>query len=80
MPLKPEAITALDSYLGWMVRQDMATTPKSPLFASLSRNSRGDRLGYRGIYDLVKELTAVSELEETCIRIGYVTPSERSSS
>ena len=41
----------------------MVTTPESPLFVSLSRNSRGNRLGYRGIYDLVKELASVSELE-----------------
>ena len=63
VPLKPEAIIALDSYLGWLVRQGMVTTPESPLFVSLSRNSRGNRLGYRGIYDLVKELASVSELE-----------------
>ena len=64
VPLKPEAITALDGYLGWMVRQGIAVTPDSPLFISLSRNSRGNRLGYRGIYDLVKELAAVGELED----------------
>ncbi|EDX83464.1 Phage integrase, N-terminal SAM-like domain protein [Synechococcus sp. PCC 7335] len=64
VPLKPEAIMALDSYLGWLVRQGMATTPESPLLVSLSRNSRGKRLGYRGIYDLVKELAAASELED----------------
>ena len=63
VPLKPEAIAVLDSYLGWLVRQGMVTTPESPLFVSLSRNSRGNRLGYRGIYDLVKELASVSELE-----------------
>ena len=59
-----EAIAALDSYLGWLVRQGIATTPESPLFVSLSRNSRGYRLGYRGIYDLVKALAAVGELDD----------------
>ena len=63
VPLKPDAITALDSYLGWRVRQGIDTTPDSPLFISLSNNSRGKRLGYRGIYNLVKDLAEVSGLE-----------------
>jgi len=63
VPLKPEAISALDSYLGWRVRQGIPTTPESPLFISLSNNSKGKRLGYRGIYDLVKDLAAASGLE-----------------
>ena len=64
VPLKPEAIAALDSYLGWLVREGFATTPASPLFVSLSKNSRGKRLSYQGIYNLVKELAAIGELED----------------
>ena len=63
VPLKPEAISALDSYLGWRVRQGIPTTPESPLFVSLSNNSKGKRLGYRGIYNLVKDLAEASGLE-----------------
>ena len=63
VPLKPRAISALDSYLGWMVRQGLPTTPESPLFVSLSNNSKGKRLKYRGVYDLVKDLAESSELE-----------------
>ena len=63
VPLKPDAIAALDSYLGWRVRQDIDTTPDSPLFVSLSNNSKGKRLGYRGIYNLVKDLAEASGLE-----------------
>ena len=63
VPLKPEAIAALDSYLGWRVRQGIPTTPELPLFISLSNNSKGERLGYRGIYDLVKDLAVASGLE-----------------
>lgn len=64
VPLKPEAIAALDSYLGWMIRQGFNTAKESPLFVSLSNNSKGKRLGYRGIYDLVKELAKVAGLED----------------
>ena len=63
VPLKPEAITALDSYLGWRVRQGIPATPDSPLFVSLSNNSRGKRLGYRGVYNLVKDLASANGLE-----------------
>ena len=63
VPLKPEAIAAIDSYLGWRVRQGIPTAPDLPLFTSLSNNSKGKRLGYRGIYNLVKDLAAASGLE-----------------
>ena len=63
VPLKPEAISALDGYLGWRLRQGFSTAPDAALFISLSNNSRGQRLGYRGVYALVKDLAAVSELE-----------------
>ena len=63
VPLKPGAIAALDSYLGWLVRNGISTTPDSPLFVSLSNNSRGQRLGYSGIYDLVKDLAKVNDIE-----------------
>ena len=64
VPLKPEAIASLDSYLGWLLRQGLDVTKESPLFVSLSNNSKGKRLGYRGIYDLVKALAKVAELED----------------
>ena len=63
VPLKPAAIAAIDSYLGWRVRQGIPTKPDSPLFISLSNNSKGKRLGYRGIYNLVKDLAEASGLE-----------------
>ena len=64
VPLKPEATRAIDSYLGWMLRQGFAVTLESPLFISLSNNSRGDRLGYSGVYELVKDLAALSGIED----------------
>ncbi len=63
VPLKPEAVAALDSYLGWMVRQGVPTTKESPLFVSFSNNSKWQRLGYSGVYDLVKDLAVAAGLE-----------------
>ena len=64
VPLRPAARMALDAYLGWMLRQGVAVTPESPLFVSLSNNSKGKRLSYDGIYSLVKDLAKVGELED----------------
>ncbi|MEO0759728.1 MAG: tyrosine-type recombinase/integrase [Cyanobacteria bacterium J06648_16] len=36
---------------------------EAPLFISLSNNSRGRRLGYSGIYDLIKALAEAAGLE-----------------
>jgi integrase/recombinase XerD len=38
--------------------------PESPLFLSVSNNSKGDRLGYWGIYNVVKELAEVAEIKD----------------
>ncbi|MBT9313556.1 tyrosine-type recombinase/integrase [Leptothoe kymatousa] len=64
VPLKPAAISALDSYLGWLIRNGFTASKETPLFISLSNNSRGKRLGYSGIYDLVKDLAKASELDD----------------
>lgn len=63
VPLKPEAVAAIDSYLAWLLRQGFSMAKESPLFVSLSNNSKGQRLGYSGIYDLVKDLAAAAGLE-----------------
>lgn len=63
VPLKPDAMNALDSYLGWLLRNRFQTSPEAPLFISLSNRSKGKRLGYSGVYDLVKELAMVNDLE-----------------
>ena len=64
VPLKPNAIAALDSYLGWLVRNGFITSQETPLFVSLSNNSREQRLRYSGIYELVKNLAEASELDD----------------
>ncbi|MEO0373834.1 MAG: tyrosine-type recombinase/integrase [Cyanobacteria bacterium P01_A01_bin.17] len=63
IPLKPEAIFALDTYFDWLVRNGFSTEPDAPMFVSLSDNSRGKRLGYSGIYDLIKALAEAAGLD-----------------
>lgn len=38
--------------------------PESPLFLLASNNSKGDRLGYWGIYDFVTELAAIAGVKD----------------
>jgi integrase/recombinase XerD len=39
-------------------------SPQSPLFLSVSNNSKGDRLGYWGIYNIVKELAEIAGIKD----------------
>ena len=64
VPLKPEAVAALDSYVAWLDQQGLDTQIGAPLFVSLSNNSPGHRLGYSGIYELVKDLAQACELDD----------------
>lgn len=65
VPLSPKAQQALDSYLGWCLNKGFETAVSEPLFRSLSRNNYGKRLGYWGIYELVKDLGEIAEFTET---------------
>ena len=64
VPLSPKARQALESYLGWCVQKGFDTGSGEPLFRSLSRNGYGNRLGYWGVYEMVKDLAAISETTE----------------
>lgn len=64
VPLSPKARQSLESYLGWCVQKGFDTGSSEPLFRSLSRNGYGKRLGYWGIYEMVKDLAAISESTE----------------
>ncbi|PZO52454.1 MAG: integrase [Phormidesmis priestleyi] len=64
VPLSPKARQAIESYLGWCVQKGFDTGLGDPLFRSLSRNGYGKRLGYWGIYEMVKDLAAISESTE----------------
>jgi len=62
VPLVSEAVISIQAYLEER-RQEEDLNPESPLFLSTSHNSRGKRLGYRGIYDLIKDLGEVAGIE-----------------
>jgi len=64
VPLSPKARQALDGYLGWCLHKGFDTASHEPLFRSLSRNGYGKRLGYWGIYEMVKDLAAITQSDE----------------
>jgi integrase/recombinase XerD len=64
VPLLPEAVETLEVYLNFRRCWGEAVEPESPLFLSESNNSKGDRLGYWGIYNVVKELGAIAGVKD----------------
>jgi integrase/recombinase XerD len=63
VPLVSEAAISIQAYLEERQERGEELRPESPLFLSTSHNSRGKRLGYRGIYDLIKDLGEVAGIE-----------------
>jgi integrase/recombinase XerD len=63
VPLRQTARQAVDTYLGWRVRQGLPVASESPLFLSSSNNSKGQRLSYWGIYKVIEELARLAQLE-----------------
>ena len=64
VPLVPDACQAIESYLGWCVQKGLDTLPDAPMFKSLSNRSYGKRMAYRGIYNLIRDLSTIAGLEE----------------
>jgi integrase/recombinase XerD len=64
VPLLPEAVETLEVYLNFRSCWGEVVEPESPLFLSVSNNSKGDRLSYWGIYDVVKELAAIAGVKD----------------
>jgi integrase/recombinase XerD len=64
VPLLPEAAETLEVYLHFRRCWGESVEPESPLFLSASNNSKGDRLGYWGIYNVVKELAAIAGIKD----------------
>ncbi len=64
VPLSPKGRQAVDIYLDWCVEKGFEIGPGEPLFRSLSRNGYGKRLGYWGIYEMVKDLGVIAESAE----------------
>jgi integrase/recombinase XerD len=64
VPLLPEAVETLEVYLNFRSCWGEVVEPGSPLFLSESNNSKCDRLGYWGIYNVVKELGAIAGVKD----------------
>lgn len=64
VPLSAQACRSLDSYLGWYLSEGFDTSVDAPLFISLSNRNRGQRMGYKGVYNCIKELAELAELDE----------------
>lgn len=64
VPLLPEAVETLEVYLNFRSCWGEVVEPESPLFLSESNNSKGQRLGYWGIYNVVKELAEIAGVKD----------------
>jgi len=75
VPLCREAREQVDAYLLWR-QQEGALADEAPLFLSASRNNRGNRLTYQGLYNIVKEWGAaagIPDLHPHQFRHSYAT-------
>lgn len=63
VPLLLAARKALDAYLGWRVHRGLPVDAGSPLFLSAARNSKGQRLSYWGIYQVIEQLGNLAGVE-----------------
>jgi integrase/recombinase XerD len=66
VPLSREAKQHLEAYLEWRQQTGGAfdPTPDSPMFLCQDPKHRGERLGYKGLYRMVKKLGAIANVED----------------
>lgn len=64
VPLLSEARIAIDAYIEWRAVEGMDVGKNSALFLSHSNRSKGKRLTYNGLYDIVKVYSKLAELEK----------------
>ncbi len=66
IPLSRQAKQHLEAYLEWRQQQSGAfiPTPDGPMFLCQDPKHRGERLGYKGLYRMVKKLGAISQVED----------------
>jgi integrase/recombinase XerD len=60
VPLSSQAREALNTYIGARRSAEGDLSPDSPLFLSYGRNRGGQRLGYQGLYYMVKALGQIA--------------------
>ncbi|MBD3883917.1 tyrosine-type recombinase/integrase [Phormidium tenue FACHB-886] len=64
VPLTTEGKADLDAYLNWLtLHTGQVPTPNQPLFVSFSPRSRGQRLTYWGIRQIVDQLAAATGID-----------------
>ena len=65
IPLSKEARQHLEAYLEWRQQQSeaFAPTPDSPMFLCQDPKYRGERLGYKGLYRMVKKLGDFAQVD-----------------
>ena len=64
VPLSAAAWQALDSYLEWRRKQSESLQPDRPLFTSQGWKNLGERLGYKGLYYIFRELGAIAGIAD----------------
>jgi integrase/recombinase XerD len=73
VPLLPDAAETIEVYLQFRRCWGETIRPESPLFLSASNNSKGDRLGYWGIYEVVKALAKIAGVKNAHLHRGRHT-------
>lgn len=65
IPLSKEARRHLEAYLEWRMLQSgvFTPTPDSPIFLCQDPKHRGERLGYKGLYRMIKKLGAIAQVD-----------------
>jgi integrase/recombinase XerD len=63
VPLLSEARMAINTYIEWRKTEGMNAEDDSALFLSHSNRSKGKRLTYNGLYDIVKTYSKLAQLE-----------------
>jgi len=66
IPLSKESRQHLEAYLEWRQHQGEAfvPTPDSPMFLCQDPKHRGEGLGYKGLYRMVKKLGAIAQVDD----------------
>lgn len=66
IPLSKEAKQHLEAYFEWRQQEGGAFTlmPDSPMFLCQDPKHKGERLGYKGLYRMVKKLGAIAQVED----------------